>query len=305
MKTVRRISLVIPAALLIAACSSTDPNATYRMSFSSTTASAGGGAHGSAAALANLIVTGTGGSVTMSSAQIVLSRIKLANDMNCGDDEGDQNGDDAQEADSAHDDGAEAADSTHDDDAEAADSAHHDDQGEHEDDEDCEPVRAGPVLVAVPLDGTTKIFLDALVPAGTYTGVRAKLDAVDSDDTGAQDFLTAHPEFEGVSVKVVGVFKDSGGTDHAFTFISHMKAPIHADFDSSVTVDANSMNLTINVDVTSWFKNRSGAIIDPTNPENQRAIERSIRASLRAFEDDDHDGNDDHHGDDDHEGDGH
>ena len=294
MKTVHRISLLIPAALLIAACSSTDPNATYRMSFSSTTGSAGGGASGSAAALANLIVTGTGGSVTMSSAQIVLSRIKLANDVNCGDDEGDQNGDDAQEA-----------DSTHDDDAQEADSAHHDDQGEHEDDEDCEPVRAGPVLVAVPLDGTTKIFLDALVPAGTYTGLRAKLDAVDSDDNGAQDFLTAHPEFEGVSVKVVGVFKDSGGTDHAFTFISHMKAPIHADFDSSVTVDANSMNLTINVDVTSWFKNRSGAIIDPTNPENQRAIERSIRASLRAFEDDDHDGNDDHHGDDNHEGDGH
>lgn len=303
MKTVRRISLLVPAALLIAACSSTDPNATYRMSFSSTTGSAGGGANGSAAALANLIVTGTGGSVNISSAQIVLSRIKLANDVNCGDDEGDQNGDDAQEADSAHDDGAAEADSAHDDDAEEADSAHHNDQGENEN--DCEPVRAGPVLVAVPLDGTTKIFLDALVPAGTYTGLRAKLDAVDSGDNGAQDFLTAHPAFEGVSVKVVGVFKDSGGTDHAFTFISHMKAPIHADFDSSVTVDANSMNLTINVDVTSWFKNRSGAIIDPTNPENQRAIERSIRASLRAFEDDDHDGNDDHHGDDDHEGDGH
>lgn len=302
MKTVHRISLFIPAALLIAACSSTEPNATHRISFSATSGLAG--ANGSTTALADLIVTGTGGSVTMSSAQIVLSRIKLANDVNCGD-EGDQNDDHAQDADSANDNDAQEADSSHDDDGQEADSAHHDDQGEGENEADCEPVRAGPVLVAVPLDGTTKIFLDALVPAGTYTGLRAKLDAVDSDDNGAQDFLTAHPEFEGVSVKVVGVFKDSGGTDHAFTFISHMKAPIHADFDSSVTVDANSMNLTINVDVTSWFKNRSGAIIDPTNPENQRAIERSIRASLRAFEDDDHDGNEDHHGDDDHEGDGH
>ncbi len=280
MKTLRQISLLIPAALLIAACSSTDPNAMHRISFS-TTGSGGAGANGSAAALANLIVTGTGGSVNISSAQIVLSRIKLANDVNCGDDEGDQSGDDAQEADSAHDD-----------DAEEADSAHHDDQGENEN--DCEPVRAGPVLVDVPLDGTTKIFLDALVPAGTYTGVRAKLDAVDSDDKGAQDFLTAHAEFEGVSVKVVGVFTDAGGTDHAFTFMSHVKAPIHVDFDSSVTVDANSENLTIDVDVSSWFKDASGAIIDPTNPENQRAIEKAIRASLRAFEDDNHDGDDDH-----------
>lgn len=284
MKTHRRISLLVPAALLIAACSSTDPNATYRISFSATNGSAGGGANGSTGVLADLIVTGTGGSVSMSSAQMVLSRIKLANDSTCSDDESnDEHDDDAQAADSSHDNDAEDADSSHDDDGEAADSTHDHDQGEGEHDDDCQPVRVGPVLVAVPLDGTTKIFLDALVPAGTYTGVRAKLD----------------------SVQVVGVFTDSGGATHSFTFMSHMHAPIHVDFASPVTVDANSMNLTINVDASSWFKTRSGAIIDPTNPENQRAIERSIRASLRAFEDDNHDGDDDHHGGDDHEGDGH
>ena len=39
---------------------------------------------------------------------------------------------------------------------------------------------------------------------------------------------------------------------------------------------------------------RAGAVIDPTNAANAGAIERNIRRSARAFEDDDHDGVDDH-----------
>ena len=66
------------------------------------------------------------------------------------------------------------------------------------------------------------------------------------------------------------------------------------DFASPVTVDANSKNLTVDVDVSNWFKDASGAVLDPTNAANQEAIEHAIRASLRAFEDDDHDGQDDH-----------
>jgi hypothetical protein len=42
------------------------------------------------------------------------------------------------------------------------------------------------------------------------------------------------------------------------------------------------------VDVGSWFTSAvagGGAVIDPTNAANQRAIEKNIRRSLRAFED--------------------
>jgi len=50
----------------------------------------------------------------------------------------------------------------------------------------------------------------------------------------------------------------------------------------------------VDVDVSSWFKDASGAVLDPTNAANQEAIEHAIRASLRAFEDDNQDGQDDH-----------
>jgi hypothetical protein len=139
------------------------------------------------------------------------------------------------------------------------------------------------------------VILDALVPAGTYTRLQARLHPVNVHEQGVSDFLAAHPDFAGISVKVVGVFTDSGGTNHDFTFTSSMNVVSAVNFDTPVTVGAGTTNLTIDVDVSHWFSDASGAVIDPTNSANQRAIERNIRASLRAFEDDNHDGDDDHH----------
>jgi len=288
MNVVRRLLLLAPAALVVTACNSTEPNAMHRISVSAAIASAGV-RPSSAAISADLIVTGEGGSVKISSAQIVLSRLKLANNDPCAADSDDvEEPEDSVEHSAVHD----PADVDNDDHDQGED---HDDQGEDQDEESgCAPIKAGPALVDLPLDGTTKVVLDALVPAGTYTRLQAKLDAVDSDDNGAGDFLAAHPEFAGLSVKVVGVFTDAGGTNLALTFTSGLRAVMNMRFDSPVTVGAGTTNLTIDVDVSSWFKDAAGAIIDPTSSENQHAIERNIRASLRAFRDDNHDGDDDH-----------
>ena len=271
METTRQFLLVAPAALLLAACTSTEPIPMRHISLSAMNGSPGGIAATSAA---DLTVTGTGGSIKITSAQIVLSRIKLAGDAACAASSNDEK--DTDEANQAT--GTDANEPNND---------------NHEENE-CAVVRAGPVLVDLPLDASTKVILDGLVPAGTYTGVRAKVDAVEDDEDGASDFLKAHPDFKGISVKVVGTFTDAGGTDHAFTFTSEVSAEIAVDFPSPVTVDASSKNLTVSVDVSTWFKDASGAVIDPTNAENESAIERSIRASFRAFEDDNHDGDDDH-----------
>jgi len=251
MQQIRRILFVAPAALLLAACA-TEPNAMQRVSVSTAIGSLG--AHTASAGIsADLIITGTGGSVKITSAQVTLSRIKLATDSAC------TSADDQHEVD----DSAEVADSEP-----SEPSEPNDDNGES----DCAVVRTGPVTVDLPLDGSTKVILDGLVPAGTYTGVRAKLEGVN----------------------VVGVFTDAGGTDHPFTFTSEVEAEIAVDFASPITVSSATTNLTVDVDVGTWFKDASGAILDPTNAANQEAIEHAVRASFRAFEDDDHDGADDH-----------
>ncbi|HEX9293809.1 MAG TPA: hypothetical protein VF873_08985 [Gemmatimonadales bacterium] len=240
MHTARSVLLVAPVALLLAACDSTAPRPLQRINLS---------ASATPGIVADLIVSGTGGSVRITSAQLTLSHIKLASDAACTAD------DDERE----HADSNETAAGTNETDA---------DNDEHE----CEPIRVDPVQVNLPLDGTTKVVLDALVPAGSYLGLRAKLERVN----------------------VVGVFTDAGGTDHAFTFTSDAHAEVSVDFATPITVNAGTSNLTIDVDVGSWFKGASGAILDPNNAENQEAVEHAIRASFHAFEDDNHDGDDDH-----------
>src|SRR5580765_2866118 len=191
MNRIRVVLSLAPAALVLVACDATSPRPMQRINLSATI----GPRAALSGPLADVIVTGTGGTVRITSAKVVLSRIELASDAACA---GDAN-DDADEADSA-------SDTTDQHDATDPDTANND---EH----DCE-VRVDPVTVDLPLDGTTKVILDALVPAGTYTGVRAKLE----------------------NVNVVGVFTDAGGTDHAFTFTSDAEAELSVHFASPVTV---------------------------------------------------------------------
>ncbi|HYT05645.1 MAG TPA: hypothetical protein VEM13_12295 [Gemmatimonadales bacterium] len=162
--------------------------------------------------------------------------------------------------------------------------------------DDCDELEVGPTLVSLPVDGSTQVVLDGVVSPGTYRALEAKLDAVtaDDDEAGASAFLTAHPDFQGVSVMVMGAFTDANSVAHAFTFTSEVDAEIEAMFQPPVTVDAGTSNLTIAVDVASWFTDATGAAIDPTNAANAEVINRNIENSFRAFEDDNRDGGDDH-----------
>ena len=289
MDTVHRALVVAPAIAFLTACGSTEPNAMHHITVSAAIASAS--VHALPGFNADLIVGDEAGSVSISSAQIVLSRLKLHDD-DCAGDEGDDaededvEGEDADTLDDAS--GAPVAVSN-----DSADDDQDEEEGENNDDDDCPPLTVGPVLIDLPLDGTTAVVLDAFVPAGTYRRLQARLHAVKPGDEGVGDFLTAHPDFEGISVKVVGVFTDAEGAEHAFTFTSDMNVVSAINFETPVTVDAGTTNLTINVGVGSWFTSGSGAVIDPSNAANQEAIEKNIRASLRAFEDDDQDGDDD------------
>jgi len=52
-------------------------------------------------------------------------------------------------------------------------------------------------------------------------------------------------------------------------------------------------NVTLNIDPTRWFVDGNGTALDPTVAANHGAIEDNIKASIDAFDDDDHSGGDD------------
>ncbi|MFL5608108.1 MAG: hypothetical protein ACJ8AD_16775 [Gemmatimonadaceae bacterium] len=65
-------------------------------------------------------------------------------------------------------------------------------------------------------------------------------------------------------------------------------------------MDANSPNVTVSVDLTNWFRTRSGALIDPSTANaggpNAVLVAENIKRSFHAFRDDDRDGDDDDDG---------
>ena len=59
-----------------------------------------------------------------------------------------------------------------------------------------------------------------------------------------------------------------------------------------------SINVTVRLDLTVWFRDSAGNLIDPATANkgglNEGIVKENIKQSVEAFEDDDQDGDDDH-----------
>lgn len=186
------------------------------------------------------------------------------------------------------------------------DSADVEDTTAKQDERGCEEIKAGPVLVSLPL-GTAAIdaLVDVSAPAGQYDKLEFKIHAPRLPRDSA--FLTANPTFAGVSIRVTGTFSHAG-TRTDFTYESGLEAEQEVALDPPITVDAGgTASLTLRFDLSGWFTGSGGVgLVDPGSANaggaNAGLVESNIRRSIRAFEDEDEDGHDDHDMGDDHDG---
>jgi hypothetical protein len=156
---------------------------------------------------------------------------------------------------------------------------------------ECEDIELDPTVVDITVGAAgTKTVFTAAVPEGSYGSFQAKVDAVRPGEDRAAAFLAvpANKAFEGISVKVTG--KVNGV---AFTYTSTAEGEIETQFNPPLGVDATNKNVTVEVDVSNWF----AGVVDPANPTaaERALIDSRIRASLKAFEDDDKNGSPDSH----------
>ncbi|MGH7602598.1 MAG: hypothetical protein ACRENK_01220 [Gemmatimonadaceae bacterium] len=165
-----------------------------------------------------------------------------------------------------------------------------DDDGHHGD--ECEDVSRDPIFVDIPVDGTLHPELDVPLAAGTYSQLEAKLEPAKDRFT---DFNAAHPDLVGNSVRVEGTFKGA-----PFVFLAPVRSKLEMDFDPLLVIDEATRNASVALDVSKWFLDSSGNVIDPSTatPESEslQRIENNIRRSFHAFEDDDERGEDHHEG---------
>jgi hypothetical protein len=162
---------------------------------------------------------------------------------------------------------------------------------------DCEDFETGPVLATFPLgaDNTASVAV-VNAPAGQYDQLEFEIHKADPTASADAAFLSANPDFSGISIKVTGTYSQSG-TRTDFVFTSDLDASqelfLNPPFDPAV-----NSNVTIRLDVSTWFVN-GGSLIDPSSATvggpNAGIVEENIKRSIEAFRDDNHDGCDDDH----------
>lgn len=164
---------------------------------------------------------------------------------------------------------------------------------------DCEEFEAGPVLATFPLGATNSVgAVTVSAPAGQYDKLEFEIHKTDSTSSAEAAFLAANPDFKDISIRATGTFSHAGSRSD-FVFTSGLDASEEMAFNPPLTVvDGTPANLTIRLDVSTWFVN-SGALVDPASANvggpNEGIVQNNIKSSIDAFEDDNRDGRDDHH----------
>lgn len=173
------------------------------------------------------------------------------------------------------------------------------------DDDGCEEFSYGIQLVSLPLGGETeKVVTLSGVPPGTYDEV--EFDIHQPVSPADDPFIAANPLFDGVSIRVTGFYRAAGATERtAFTYTTDLSQEQEIELSPPLDVTADGLaNVTIRIDVSTWFLNASGTgIVDPATAgaggANESLVEGNIEQSIDAFHDDDSDGLDDDDEDDD------
>lgn len=157
----------------------------------------------------------------------------------------------------------------------------------------CAELELAPTMIELPVNGNVVSALSVPVPPGSYSAFEAKITLADTGRRGGAALIAAHPELRAASVRVEGTFNGK-----PFTYTGATRAQIESRFDPPLVADGSGINVTVRVNLTTWFRTSSGALVDPVtaNPggPNAELVSTNIARSFVAFHDDDRDGRDDH-----------
>lgn len=161
------------------------------------------------------------------------------------------------------------------------------------DDDACEEFETGPVLVDLPLDGGTAVMVTIPIDPGSYDELEFDLHKVSSDDPEDAAFRAAHPDMVDTSIRVQGTFNGE-----PFVFRTDLNVEQEFDLIPPLVIGdaAVTTNVTVRLDLSQWFRDLSGALVDPATGnkggENESLITENIKQNIEAFEDRDRDGDD-------------
>ncbi len=159
-------------------------------------------------------------------------------------------------------------------------------------DDDCAELELQPRLLEVPLSIGPERSFTANVAPGSYGTLEFEIHKPDDgpESGSGSGLLQQHPEFAGVSVRAEGSWNGE-----PFTFTSAVSAEQETSLDPVLVVgDHGETELTLFLDLSTWFADGSGSLVDPRTATdggaNQSLLENNIKRSIDVFEDRDDDG---------------
>ena len=142
-----------------------------------------------------------------------------------------------------------------------------------------------------------------MVPPGSYKGIEFEIHRVRSTEKLNIQTTKGGVKLDGLSIVLEGTCTPArhharhhlAPTPTPFAVTSTMEVEVEYESPFVVAADALS-NVTLAFDASTWLAGPNGTTLDPcaNDPEVNAQIMANVKASLKAFEDDDRDGEDDH-----------
>lgn len=265
-----------------------------RVSFSATIGSSAGISASSMPAFDVELGDGAGNSLLLTRVAMVLREVELELENDDGCDDSSSGGSDDSSDDSDDDSSDDSSDDDSDDDS-SDDSSDDSDDDSDDGDDSCEEFVAGPFLLELPLDGSveTVVTLDDVTP-GVYDELEFDIHKPEDDTADDLAFIQQHPDFRRISIRVEGDYNGD-----SFVYETDLNEDQEVDLMPPLVVTdaSNQTNVTLVVDVDSWFRRGDGQLVDPASANkggsNEKLVEDNIEDSIEGIEDDDFDGDDD------------
>jgi hypothetical protein len=152
----------------------------------------------------------------------------------------------------------------------------------------------GPFVVVVDLaaTGLQVAIPDVTIPEGSYKGVEFEIHRVRAGEKLNVPTTAGGVDLVGVSMVLEGTCAGTAGPT-GFSVTSAME--VEVEYEAAIVVGKDTKNnVTFQFDTTKWLTGPSGAL-DPCvkNDAVYAQIAANVKASLRAFDDDDRNGLDD------------
>lgn len=156
------------------------------------------------------------------------------------------------------------------------------------DDNDSLDFNSEPLVVDLDLTGGVTTVGPIEIPVGSYDKVSFRLHKPDDGEDGLDSDFYEVGGSDRYSVVVAGTHADT-----TFVFKSQRGEKQRLEFDPPIVVTdtTTSVNVTLSVDVDSWFVNfETNANLNPSDADDESDIDDAIRESFRGFEDNDKSG---------------